>query len=157
VSSFSSYLGNLPDLVGRAVALRALAALAAAGAWDAAPTEVPCPEFEEVTLFLAYTRGGAGGAVDFQIEVSPYSADVAGVQSWFTLAAYQAGALAAGADVASNAQREAITYTATGAAAEGWVHGTLRLGRTVERLRVAARESGAVATPGTLEITARFG
>lgn len=157
MSSQPGPIGNLPDLTARVATLRALAALPAAGAWDAAPLAVPCPEFEEATLFLVYTRGGAGGAADFQIEVSPYSADVAGAQSWFAASAYQAGALTAGADVASEEQREAITYTATGAAAEGWVHGPVRLGRSVERMRVVARESGAAGTPGTLGIVGRFG
>src|SRR3972149_10556555 len=60
------------------ITFRASAALPAAGAWDAAPLEISCPMHGRMTLFLSYTRGAAGGAFDFQLQASPYSAATAG-------------------------------------------------------------------------------
>ena len=64
--------------------------------------------------------------------------------------------VAAGADAASLEQRESILYTSTASGAETSVFGPLELDGTVERLRVACAEVGAVATPGPVEILARF-
>lgn len=138
---------------------RASAALPAAGAWDATPTAMPCPYFENVTLSFTYTHGAAGGAFDWQIETSPYSVAAnapAGASEWVTESIYAAGAVAAGADTTSLVQRELQSYTSQGAAAEDFSFGPIDLGGTVERIRVRARESGAVGTPGTLQIEAVF-
>jgi len=138
---------------------RASAALPAAGAWDATPTELACPYFQQVALTFTYTRGALNGAFDFQIEVSLYSvaANVpAGASEWVTESIYAAGAVAAGADTTSQVQRELQSYTSQGAAAEDFVYGPVNLGGTIERIRVRARESGAVGTPGTLQIEASF-
>lgn len=138
---------------------RASAALPAAGAWDAAPTEMPSPYFDALTLSFTYTRGGAGGAFDFQIETSAYSVAAnapAGASEWVTESIYASGAVAAGADTTSLIQRELQSYTATGAAAEDFVYGPITLEGTIERIRIRARESGAVGTPGTLQIEANF-
>ena len=43
---------------------RAAAALPAAGAYDAAPTELSCQAAGAVTLFTTYTRAGVGGWSD---------------------------------------------------------------------------------------------
>ena len=138
---------------------RASAALAAAGAWDATPTEMPAPYFQDMTLSFTYTRGAAGGAFDFQIETSPYSivGNVpAGASEWITQAIYASGAVAAGADTTSLVQRELESFTSQGAAAEDFSYGPIGLKGTVERVRVRARESGVVGTPGTLQIEATF-
>lgn len=136
---------------------RASAALPLAGAWDAAPTVMPCPYFDFLTLSFTYTRGAAGGGFDWQLETSAYSvaANVpAGGSEWVTQSIYAAGAVAAGVDTTSLVQRELQSYTSQGAAAEGFVYGPIALHGTVERVRVRARESGAVGTPGALQITA---
>lgn len=130
---------------------RASAALPAAGAWDAAPSELACPGFETVTLFFTYTRGAAGGAFGFKIELSPNFAGA----TWHQAALYDAGAVASGADSASNIQRESIVYGSTAAGAEGFAYGPFAL-NGVERIRVAAHETGVVGTPGTLGVEARF-
>jgi len=140
---------------------RASAALPAAGAWDAVPdiVEMPCPYFDNVTLSFTYTRGGAGGAFDFQIETSLYSVAAnapAGASEWVTEAIYATGGVAAGADTTSLVQRELQSYTSQGAAAEDFSFGPVGLNGTVERIRVIARESGAVGTPGLLQIEAVF-
>lgn len=141
------------------VVLRASAALAAAGAWDAAPTESFSTCVENLNLHFTYTRAAAGGAFDWQLEVSPYAvaANVpAGASEWVTEAVYQAGAVAAGGDTTSNVQRELQSYGSTAAGAEDFVFGPIGLHSNVERIRVRARESGQIANPGTLQITAEM-
>jgi len=138
------------------VTMRAAGALPAAGAWDATPTEVSCAGFNWVMFYNTYTRGAAGGAMDFQAHSSPYAVDQAGVEDWFYQSIYGAGAVAAGADTTSNVQRELITYGSTAAGAETFVYGPVRLDGTVERLRVRCRESGVTATPGASHIVAVF-
>ncbi len=133
------------------IVLRASAALAGAGAWDATPVETPVDGMDRMTLYFTYTRGGAGGAFDFQIQVSPYSSDQLVVQNWFPTSLYQLGVIVAGSDAQSRVQREYATYQATGAAVETFVHGPTDI-KSVERIRLVARESGAVGTPGTLMI-----
>lgn len=140
------------------IIFRASAALPAAGAWDAAPVEVESPGGSELTLVFSYTRGAAGGAFDFQIGTSIYSAvstPPAGAAAWAQESLYQLGVLAAGADAQSRVQMEYQTYQATGAAQEAFVF-TVKLSQSTERVRVRARESGVVGTPGTLQITGRI-
>ena len=143
------------------VTLRASAALAGAGAWDATPTESFSTNAKSLTLSFTYTRGAAGGAFDWQLEVSIYAvaANVpAGAAEWVTESIYAAGAVAAGADTQSLVQREYQTYESQGAAAEDFVYGPIELGGTIERIRVRARESadGVQGTPGTLSIVAEL-
>jgi len=137
---------------------RASAILLPAGAWDVTPTVMACPYFDNLTLGFTYTRGGAAGAFDFQLEYSLYSAVAnvpAGAQEWVTMGLYAPGAVAAGADTTSLLQRELITYTATGAGAEDFPY-PVALNGTVERVRVRARESGNAGAPGTLQVEAVF-
>lgn len=133
---------------------RASGALAAAGAWDATPTVMACPSFDFVTLYIKYDEDAqaTNGAVDIRIDYSPDSSGAV----WHRGAAYSIGPVAAGADTVSNIQREEISYDPTGAAAEFWVFGPIELRGTVERIRVAAQESGDVGAPGVSEIEARF-
>ena len=139
---------------------RVSAALPAAGAWDATPIEMVCPGFDEVTLSFTYTRGGQGnGAFDFQIETSPYSVVgnvPAGASEWVTEALVAAGAVVAGADTQSRTQREYTTYASQGADAEDFSYGPMKIGATIERMRVRARESGETGNPGTLQIQAYY-
>jgi len=134
------------------ITVRAAAALPAAGNWDAAPVELAVIGFRWVLLFFAYTRGAAGGAFDFQMQMSPYPADVGGVESWFMQSIYAAGAVAAGVDTQGRIQREYITYASTAAGAEDFVYGPFEINSVVERFRLRARESGVVGTPGTLHV-----
>ena len=138
---------------------RANAVLPAAPAWDATPTAMVCAYFDNVTLSFTYTRGDAGGAFNWQIETSPYSVVgnvPAGASEWITEAIYASGGVAAGADTTSLVQRELESYTSQGAAAEDFSFGPIELNGTVERIRVRAQESGAIGTPGTLQIEAVF-
>lgn len=139
------------------VVLRASAALPAAGAWDPAPTESFSVNAEALTLSFTYTRGaGGGGAFDWQLWVSPYSIAglvPAGAQEWVCESLYASGAVAAGVDSQSRAQREFQTYQATGAAVEAFAFGPIDLGGTIERIRIRSRESGNIGAPGTLAIS----
>jgi len=143
---------NLTDLTPT---FRAAAALAAAGAFDAAPLEIDTTGMDVLALYVTYTRAGAGGAVDLQPEFSPRSVDAAGVEDWFQATIYNAGAVAAGVDTASLLQREDYTYQATGAGAETFVY-ALKLNGAVERVRIPCAESGAVGTPGACHIVGRL-
>lgn len=140
--------------------MRVSAALAAAGAWDATPLELASAGYNSMLLAFSYTRGAAAGAFDFQIEYSLYSVAAnapAGAAEWVTEAIYAGGGVAAGVDTQSMIQREFQTYQATGAAIEGFLFGVIEFDHAVERVRITARESGNVGTPGTLQITAMFG
>lgn len=138
------------------VTFRASAALPAAGAWDAAPTETPSTNAESLSLSITYTRGAVGGAFDFQLEYSIYSVAAlvpAGAAEWATMGLNAPGIVALGADTQSRIQREYITYGSQGAAAEDFTC-VVKLFRGVERIRIRARESadGIIANPGTLSL-----
>lgn len=131
---------------------RASAALAGAGAYDAAPTALYCMGFDHVNLSFEYTRGGAAGAFGFKVETSPVSSgDV-----WHQVTLYSSPAVVPGADAASAFQRESVVYTATGAAIEKFIFGPVKLAGAVERIRVACHETGNVGAPGTVKVTANF-
>ena len=149
-----------PNFIPLLINARVSAALAAAGAWDATPVEFPVCGMSNMTLHRVYTRDAVGGAYDFQIFYSPYSVAglvPAGGAEWVAMDLYEAGLIVAGADAASLDQRETITYTSQGAAAEAAVFGVIELRQTIERVRIRARESGAVGDPGTLQIQVTLG
>lgn len=148
----SSRLDAYPSAEINPFTFRVSAALAGAGAWDATPLIADVATFEKVTLFFAYTRGGAAGAFDFEIFVSPFNANrTLPLQSWYSQALYDPAAVAAGTDSQSRLQREYLTYQATGATAETFIYGPISL-PYANRIFVQARESGNVGAPGTLEI-----
>lgn len=139
---------------------RASAALPAAGAWDAAPTELGSAYSTHLTLFFTYTRGGNTGAFDWQLETSPFSIDAlapAGSAVWFTEPLFAGGLVALQADSQSHVQRNYNTYGAVAGAAEDF-HFDIDLNGNVERYRVRARESadGDTDNPGTLAIVAEL-
>ena len=104
-----------------------------------------------VTLGFTYERGAAGGAVDWQLEVSPYSVAAlvpAGFSEWISESVYSAGAVVLGADTQSDVTREFQTYKSTGAGDEDFAY-SLELPTPVERIRIQVRESAADGVPGT--------
>jgi len=127
---------------------RASAVLLGAGAWDVTPTVLTTAGMDYIRLVCTYTRGAAGGAFEMVIETSGESSGA----GWERATLYAAGVVAAGEDTTSTFQREGLEYAATAAAAEAVNFGPLALNGTVERLRIAAHETGVVGTPGTLEI-----
>lgn len=136
------------------VVMKASAALPAAGAWDT-PTVQSIFGTRGLTLSFTYTPGAAGGAFDYQIELSPYSMAAlvpTGAAEWITEGIYAAGIVAAGVDTQSREQREFQTYQATGVAAEDYQM-DYELQAPYERIRIRTRESGVAGTPGTLQVT----
>jgi len=133
--------------------VRAAAALPAAGAWDATPTEIITAGLEQLTLYFTYDEAAlaTNGAVNFRIEYSPYYVDTAGVEDWFPMPLYDAGALVPGADATSQMQRENVTYDPTVATPETWPY-PVALNGTVERLRVPCREIGDTDNPGECHV-----
>jgi len=130
---------------------RATVVLPGAGAYDATPIELPCQEYDFMTLYIAYTRGDTGGAFKMKIEVSPDSSG----DTWYRSTVYDAGAVAGGSDTTSLFQREELQYTATDTTVEKVVfHVTLDSG--VRRVRIPCAEAGAVGKPGTLGVRALF-
>jgi len=127
------------------VTVRASAALPAAGAFDAAPTEIPTGGRRYLLLVHQYTRAAAGGSFRHRVRTAT---TVGGTDYWAQAVLIQNGAFAAGADVNSLIQREDFEYQATGAAAE-LIYCIYDLGRA-HKVRVPSREVGAVANPGTL-------
>lgn len=137
---------------------RASAALPAAGAWDATPTEMLCPGFGRVILTFVYTRGGAGGGFDFQIELSLFSLAAlvpAGGSEWEDQTAFAAQPLVLGTDVRVDFEQAYGHYLAAGATAESFIL-TFDLDEGFERIRIPAREWGNVGAPGTLQVSAKF-
>ena len=137
------------------VVLRAVA-LALTAAWDATPTESFSVNAHEMSLHFTYTRGAEGGAFDWQLEVSHYSAVAlvpTGASEWVTMSLYAPGPVAAGADSQSRVQREFISYASQGAAAEDFTF-YVELNKVVERVRIRARETGDEQSPGTHQNTA---
>ena len=149
-------LDRFHPVIDNPVTVRAAAALPALGAWDATPIEVACAGFDWVMLYFTYTRDAVGGAMDFQAHISPYAADLAGVEDWFYQSIYAGGAVAAGGDTISNVQRELVTYGSTAAGAETFAYGPLRLDGTIERIRIPCRESGVTGSPGDCHIVGVF-
>lgn len=127
--------------------LRVAAALPAAGALDATPLTMAVAGWTKLTLFCSYTRAAAGGSVRMVPEYSLPGA----ATTWHRPTIYDAGAFVAGADVASNLQRESFLYTSTAAGAERFIY-DVELPSNVEYMRVACAEVGAIATPGAMAI-----
>jgi hypothetical protein len=152
VAGYNRALGSLQVVEQSPVAydtlvpeLRASAALPAAGAWDAAPTEVPTGTREFLLLTHIYTRGAAGGSFRHMVEVCT---TFGGVDYWGQAKLIQRGAFALGGTVNSSQAIEDFLYGSQGAAAEG-SYDLYELGRG-HKVRVTDQEVGAVGNPGTL-------
>jgi hypothetical protein len=129
---------------------RAAAALPAAGAWDAAPTEIVTAGMDHARLVCTYDEDAAGAGGAFEIAIST-SGESSGT-GWERATLYAGGGVVGSADTTSTFQREGLQYGAVGATAEAVNFGPLALNGVVERMRIAARETGDAAHPGTLEI-----
>jgi len=134
---------------------RASAALPAAGAWDAAPTELRVSGAARCMLQITYTEGAGAGAFALQLQTSIYSLTAmapAGAGEWADATAYAVGAVVGGADVTSLIQGNVIQFTPVGAGAETFTFGPIELFELVERIRIPAQEVGVIANPGTLQV-----
>lgn len=152
------YLNPHPRGWQNPVTARASAALPAAGAWDATPTEFFVSGARWMQIQFTYTRGGQGqGAFDWQLESSIYSVAAlvpAGAGEWGDQSIFLGGPVALGADTQSRVQQDYETYGSKGAAAETFTFGPIEIDRAIERIRIPARESadGETGSPGTLAI-----
>jgi len=147
----------LPAGVSGLNEVRASAALPAAGAWDASPTEFFVSGASSLGVHLTYTEGEPGGSVDVQLELSPYAltANVpTGAQEWIPQTLYAPGVVAGGVDTQSLAQNEYVTFDPTGVTTEAITFAPVALRGVFERARVRARETSQQAVPGTCQITA---
>jgi hypothetical protein len=122
--------------------IRASAALAAAGAYDSAPTTVIVGPAKRLRLFCTYTRGGASGAFKLKVARSPdggttfvddteVDPPTSGVAAVFTAQFEFPAAAGAGAEA-----RNFVVEV------EGDTH-----------VRVAFAEYGNTGAPGTLAVT----
>lgn len=99
--------------------------------------------YEELTLLGTYTRGGAAGSVEYQIQFS-----LDGI-TWYSEADIQAPAIAAGTDLLIASQRAILVYVATSGSAETFVSPTFTV--VGNFFRVLFGELGNGGAPGTLE------
>jgi hypothetical protein len=137
------------------VFLRAPVALLAAGAFETSP-EFSVAGYTFITLYFQYIQGAGAsdGAFTFRIECSPFAIDQVIFENWYQSALYEAGNLAAGADVLSLIQREEIEYAAIGATVETFVYGPIPIQGNIERMRISVAESGETDEPGAAGLIA---
>ena len=146
-----------PAGIANPTVVRTLAVLPAAGAWDAAPTEIQCSGAWWLRLYFSYDRAvtAVAGSVDWFYEVSPYYADAAATgEAWFHGTLYVPGQLTSCRVVRSMAQQEIINYCSETEDTETFIGPPVHLGGCIERFRVTCREHGDVNNPGTVEIIA---
>ena len=135
--------------------LRARAALAAAGAWDATPTAINVQGYNRIVILADYEQGAAGGSCDLGIEWAPHqTVNVpAGGPTWYPLTTMESQVLTAGVESVAEVQQAVIRFDPSAAGQNTFVI-DLSLPSNIERVRVAAREVGVVGTPGTLGLFA---
>ena len=137
---------------------RADAVLPAAGAWDAAPTVIPCAGYGWVRFYFAYQRSAqeSAGSLTYQYEISPYYADLGEKTDWITQTAYAPAPLTPCLDVCSEVQNEDVTYCSLTTDVETFASPPIHLAGWVERIRIACRESGLLDAPGNAQVIALF-
>lgn len=105
-----------PEYDQEAGEFRVSAVLPAAGAYDAAPNEIPTLGYKICTVWWSYTRGAAGGSFAFYFQRAQ---TIAGVDTWGRMVEVRPGVFAPGADVRDDAQLGAWeNFVSQGAAAE---------------------------------------
>ncbi len=147
---------NIPELTVPVVAIRADIALPILAEAPETTAWFSCSNFSWLTLYLTYTRGAGGGAVEFYLDWRHAPVTVGAAVGAYQMTAESVGVVAAGADTASLVQRENVTYTATGAAAESFAWGSVEIRGTAEDFRIVMRESGVTGTPGNFAINAQM-
>ena len=152
---------NHPHPTGLAnpAVVRAWAALPAAGAWDAAPEELPVQGFWWVRLYFTYQRGleDVQGELAYYYELSPYATDaLANNEAWFHGTIYAPGTQVPCAITHSWVQQEFMTYCATTNDAETFISPPIHLGGCVERFRLFCREDHNLPNPGSAEVIGLF-
>ncbi len=120
------------------------AILLGSGAYDDNPIIISCVIGKEIAFGISYTRGGASGAVSYKVEFSNNQ------YNWFQSSAVSEGTTSLGSDTVSLTQRNEIKYQATGVSLERVMSPNFIV--SGKFVRISAKESGAVGTPGTCAI-----
>lgn len=100
--------------------------------------------YEELTLLVAYARGGAAGSIQYQVQ---FSLDKL---TWYAAAEFQSAAIVAGTDVNVASQKANMVYVATAAGQELVTSPTFTV--IGNFFRVIYGELGNAGAPGTAEI-----
>lgn len=100
--------------------------------------------YEELTLLVAYTRGGLAGSIQYQVQ---FSLDAL---TWYTVGEFQSAAIVVGSDVDISSQRASMVYVATTGNQEFITSPTLTV--VGNFFRVIFGELGNAGSPGTAEI-----
>lgn len=155
-----SILSPHPVAVQNPIEMRAMAALPAAGAWDASPTVVACAGFWWCRLFFAYQRGeqASDGSLEWYWQVSPWSSAHADAEApeWHDGTIYMPGNVTPCQDVHSIVQNEYMEFCSQGAAVETFIGPPIHLAGCVERFRVYCREGNSVGLPGQARVMGVF-
>jgi len=139
-------------LAKQTVQFRASAALPAAGAYDAAPTEVPTGGMCQLTIHLSYDEAAVGGRVRIII----YGAMlVAGADVWRPLVLGEQQAAVLGAGILTYIEPGIYEFDPLTTGLEG-VSIPLDIAGGWYKVRIAAAESGVIGTPGTCQIDGTF-
>lgn len=129
--------------------VRVSAALPAAGAFDAAPTERSCVGRNHVAIFPNYTRAAVGGAYAMRVEVCN---TIAAVDEWAEIAVIRSGILTEGASTRHDIQAGGeFNFVSVDANAKR-IKFDFDIG-SAYKIRIPAAETGVVGTPGTLYIS----
>lgn len=104
--------------------------------------------YTEFTPIIQYTRGGVGGAVTIRVDIANENNPTS---VYYQIGESQAAAIVPGTDATINVQRANIVYTATGATMESVTLPTFTC--VGQFMRVRGAESGAIGTPGNLQLT----
>lgn len=140
---------TLPEISEPVVVARVSAALPAAGAFDAAPTEFSVAGFSYMSIYLTYTEGAGGGSVGTVVEFS----DVSSGGNWYRESLQdQDPAVAGGANTVVPIQAIVRVFDPLTANAERIKIGLIPIERNAERARIPASEIGVAGTPGIAEI-----
>lgn len=125
----------------------------------AAPTlettaETVVAGWEDAMFYIAYQRGGAGGAARIQMQTSPYSSDQIGGsgENWFTQSLQEDGSVVRGQTIESLIQRNFVTFTSQWGGVETIIYGPINFAQCAERIRFIVTDTQTV--PGYLEIKA---
>jgi hypothetical protein len=123
------------------------AALPAAGAFDAAPIEIPTGGRKFLELYCFYDENGGGvlGSVTLRLEKC---ITIGGVDQWARDALIDPQAVVPGADSVTPTQRDSWDYEPTGIAEESYIY-TFDIARC-DKFRVPCAESGQVGSPGDM-------
>lgn len=139
-------------LAKQTVQFRASAALPAAGAYDAAPTEIPTGGMTKLTIHLSYDEAAVGG----KVRIILYGAMLVGAADvWRPLVLGEQQAAVVGTGILTYIEPGIYEFDPLTTGLEG-VSIPLDIVGGWYKVRIAAAESGVIGTPGTCQIDGTF-